>query len=89
MQPPTCTPSRECRSGDWTAARQHYPSSAVLWSSGVVVTADHTVQREDEITVTLSYGKAAGQVLCLLKTSYAHKRRIDRNKGTLGDSCAD
>lgn len=44
-------------------ARQHYPSSGVLWSSGVVVTADHTVQREDDITVALSDGKTVGATL--------------------------
>lgn len=43
--------------------RRHYPSSGVLWGSGVVVTADHTVQREDDITVTLSDGKTAGATL--------------------------
>ena len=37
--------------------RRHYPSSGVLWGSGVVVTADHTVQREDDVTVTLATGK--------------------------------
>jgi len=33
--------------------RQRIPSSGVHWRSGVVVTADHTVRRDDEITVTL------------------------------------
>jgi len=33
--------------------RQRIPSSGVYWRSGVVVTADHTVRRDDEITVTL------------------------------------
>lgn len=44
-------------------ARRHYPSSGVLWSSGVVVTADHTLQREDDITVTLSDGKGVAATL--------------------------
>lgn len=34
-------------------ARQRMPSSGVHWQPGVVVTADHTVKREEEITVTL------------------------------------
>lgn len=34
-------------------ARQRIPSSGVHWRSGVVVTADHTVKRDEEITVTL------------------------------------
>lgn len=33
--------------------RQRIPSSGVYWRSGVVVTADHAVRRDDEITVTL------------------------------------
>lgn len=44
-------------------ARRHYPSSGILWSPGVVVTADHTLQREDDITVTLSDGKGVGATL--------------------------
>ena len=44
-------------------ARRHYPSSGLLWSSGVVVTADHTLQREDDIPVTLSDGKTVGATL--------------------------
>jgi len=38
-------------------ARRRLPSSGVLWRPGVVVTADHTVQREDEISVFLPDGK--------------------------------
>lgn len=34
-------------------ARQRIPSSGVHWRTGVVVTADHTVKRDEEITVTL------------------------------------
>lgn len=34
-------------------ARQRLASSGVHWRSGVVVTADHTVRRDEEITVTL------------------------------------
>lgn len=44
-------------------ARRHYPSSGVVWSPGVVVTADHTVQREDDITVTLGDGNTVGATL--------------------------
>jgi S1-C subfamily serine protease len=33
--------------------RQRIPSSGVHWRSGVVVTADHSLKRDDEITVTL------------------------------------
>lgn len=37
-------------------ARHRLSSTGVLWRSGIVVTADHTVEREDEITVTLPDG---------------------------------
>jgi S1-C subfamily serine protease len=33
--------------------RQRIPSSGVHWRTGVVVTADHSLKRDDEITVTL------------------------------------
>jgi S1-C subfamily serine protease len=39
--------------------RPHVPSSGILWRAGVVVTSDHTLQRDEDITVTLGGG---GQV---------------------------
>ena len=33
-------------------------SSGVIWRSGVIVTADHALQRDEEIRVTLSDGRA-------------------------------
>jgi S1-C subfamily serine protease len=44
-------------------ARRHYPSSGVRWSPDVVVTADHTIQREEDIAVTLADGKTVGATL--------------------------
>src|SRR5258708_19543858 len=38
-------------------ARPRIASSAVLWRPGVVVTADHTVRKDDGVTVTLSDGR--------------------------------
>jgi S1-C subfamily serine protease len=38
-------------------ARRRIPSSGIVWRPGVVVTADHTVQREDEISVALHQNK--------------------------------
>jgi S1-C subfamily serine protease len=38
-------------------ARRHYPSSGFRWSPEIVVTADHTVQRDEDISVTLDDGK--------------------------------
>lgn len=37
--------------------RQHLPSSGVLWRANAVVTADHALKREEEITVTLPDGR--------------------------------
>ena len=34
-------------------ARHRIPSSGVHWRNGIIVTADHTVRRDEEITVTL------------------------------------
>lgn len=34
-------------------ARHRIPSSGVHWRTGIIVTADHTVRRDEEITVTL------------------------------------
>ncbi len=45
-------------------ARRRMPSSGILWSTeGVVVTANHTVQREENITVGLPDGSKAGATL--------------------------
>ena len=38
-------------------ARQRVPSSGIHWSPGVIVTSDHTVERDEEITVTLTDGR--------------------------------
>jgi serine protease Do len=37
--------------------RPRVPSSGVLWRTGVVVTSDHTLQRDEDITVTLPDGR--------------------------------
>jgi len=37
--------------------RPHVPSSGVLWSPNVVVTAEHTLKRDEEITVTFADGR--------------------------------
>ncbi|SIT44135.1 PDZ/DHR/GLGF domain protein [Paraburkholderia piptadeniae] len=43
--------------------RHRMPSSGVIWRHGVVVTAAHTIRREDGIEVTLSDGRTVGAVL--------------------------
>ncbi len=35
-------------------ARRHFPSSGVHWGPDLVVTADHTIAREEDIRVTLA-----------------------------------
>ena len=39
--------------------RAGIPASGVVWQSGVVVAAHHTIQRDDDITVTLHDGSSA------------------------------
>jgi S1-C subfamily serine protease len=39
-------------------ARRHFPSSGLHWGPDLVVTADHTVAREEDIRVTLADGKS-------------------------------
>jgi S1-C subfamily serine protease len=44
-------------------ARPRFPSSGVFWRPGVIVTAEHTIRREEEITVTLPDGSNAPATL--------------------------
>ena len=44
-------------------ARRHYPASGIRWSDGVIVTADHAIQRDEDIAVTFADGKSAGATL--------------------------
>jgi S1-C subfamily serine protease len=37
--------------------RPHVPSSGILWRAGVVVTSDHTLKRDEDITITLADGR--------------------------------
>jgi serine protease Do len=39
-------------------SRQRHPSSGVVWRPDIVVTADHTVRRTDELAVILEGGKS-------------------------------
>jgi S1-C subfamily serine protease len=43
--------------------RRRLPSSGILWRKGVVVTADHTIQREEEISVLLPGSERAAAKL--------------------------
>jgi len=44
-------------------ARRRIPASGVVWQPGVVVAAHHTIQRDDDITVTLHDGGSASATL--------------------------
>jgi serine protease Do len=44
-------------------ARRRYPSSGLLWGPNVIVTAAHTVQQDDDISVTTADGKVLGAEL--------------------------
>src|SRR5919204_170614 len=38
-------------------ARRRIPSSGVVWRDGVIVSASHTVRRDDDISITLPSGE--------------------------------
>jgi S1-C subfamily serine protease len=44
-------------------ARPRFSSSGVFWRPGVIVTAEHTIRREEDITVTLPDGSTAAAAL--------------------------
>jgi len=44
-------------------ARPRFPSSGVFWRPGVIVTAEHTIRHEEEISVTLPDGSKASAAL--------------------------
>lgn len=47
------------RAGGYTVrvnARGRYGSSGIVWADGIVLTADHTIERDEEISVTLPAG---------------------------------
>jgi serine protease DegQ len=67
-------------------ARHRIPSSGVLWQEGTVVTADHTLKREEEITVMLPdnrivsatvAGRDPGTDLAVLKLDGAGSDRVE------------
>lgn len=51
------------RSVVYVNARRRIPSSGVHLGSGIIITADHTLQREEEISITLPDGQSASAVL--------------------------
>jgi len=70
--------------------RQHMASSGVLWRPNVVVTAEHALKREEEITVTLPdgrnvaatlAGRDAGTDLAVLKVDAADAGAADLGDG--------
>lgn len=44
-------------------ARRRIPASGVVWQPGVIVAAHHTIQRDDDITITLHDGSTTGATL--------------------------
>jgi S1-C subfamily serine protease len=43
--------------------RTRFPSSGVIWRPGVVVTAEHSLKRDDDLSVTLPDGRKADAIL--------------------------
>ncbi|MGH7507043.1 MAG: trypsin-like peptidase domain-containing protein, partial [Longimicrobiales bacterium] len=44
-------------------ARRRIPSSGVLWREGMIVTASHTLEREEDITVTWPDGTSTAATI--------------------------
>jgi len=68
-------------------ARRYYPSSGLRWSPDVIVTASHTVQRDEDITVSLAdgatveaslIGRDAGSDLAILRVKDAGPSGAER-----------
>ena len=57
------TAERAGRSVVAVNARWRNASSGVIWRNGVIVTADHTIRREEEIRVTLPDGRSSAAEL--------------------------
>lgn len=43
--------------------RRRIPSSGVHWKPGIIVTADHTLERDEEVTITLAGGTSISTVI--------------------------
>ncbi len=59
----TDTVERSARSVVAVNARRKMSSTGVYWRSGVIVTADHTVNRDEELSVTLPDGRSMSATL--------------------------
>lgn len=44
-------------------ARRRIPSSGIVWRDGIIVSASHTVRRDDDISVTLPTGESTGAAI--------------------------
>jgi S1-C subfamily serine protease len=44
-------------------ARRRMPASGVAWADGVILTADHVLERDEDITVTLADGKSVNATI--------------------------
>ncbi|HVA90320.1 MAG TPA: trypsin-like peptidase domain-containing protein [Chloroflexota bacterium] len=73
-------------------ARRHVAAAGIVWGPGVVVTADHVIQHEEDITLVLPSGQEvkatlagrdAGTDLAVLRVDHA-----DLTPASIGDSAA-
>jgi S1-C subfamily serine protease len=54
------------QAGAWTVtvnARRRFPATGIVWGDGIIVTANHVVEVEDEITVGLADGRTVEATL--------------------------
>lgn len=73
-------------------ARPRMPSSGVHWRQGVIVTAEHTIKREEEITVALPDGRSVPATLAGRDAStdvaVLKLQGVDLPTADIGDSAA-
>jgi len=50
---------------------RRFPASGVLWSADTIVTAEHSVKRDDDLKVTLPDGRAVNATLAPEKVAEA------------------
>ena len=71
-------------------ARQRIPSSGILWRDGLVISASHTVKRDDDISLTLSNGTTARATIAGRDVATdLVALRIEKNAGAAAGARAD
>ncbi len=84
-------PLRSQRAAVWTVAvnvRRWFPASGILWSSdGLIITANHVIEREDAIHVTL-YGREQTEACLIGRDLGADLALLQSERATEGPELA-